>query len=159
MAKGVDGFQIKPTKHAADLCARYITHIFNLCLSRAVFPCKMQFAHITVLHKKGDKNDMGSYCPVSILPLFPKALERIILNRFSDFEQKHNLLTESQFGFRKGLGTESALLAQKELILSALEGKLVLAIFMDLTKAFDIANHTLRVQKCQRHGFPGKPWR
>lgn len=56
-------------------------------------------------------------------------LEIIIANRFSEFEQKHDPLTEFQRGFHKELGTESL----KELILTALEEKkLDLGIFVDL---------------------------
>ena len=156
-SKDIDGFQVAPIKHVVDILAPCLTHIFNLCLGQAVFPSKMQIARITVLFKKGDKNDMGNYRPISILPVLSKALEKVILKRLLQFEQKHRLLVDCQFGFRKGLSTEFALLAQKEFILSQLEdSRLVLGLFIDFTKAFDSINHNLLIRKLEHYGIRGQ---
>lgn len=54
-AKDIDGLQIKPLKYVVDILAPCIAYIFNLCLSQAIFPRKMQEARISVLYKKATK--------------------------------------------------------------------------------------------------------
>lgn len=53
----VDGFKIKPVKFVIDLLANCLTHLFNVCFSTRVFPCKMQSAKVVVLFKKGERNN------------------------------------------------------------------------------------------------------
>lgn len=133
-----------------------IAHIINLCISQGVFPLKMQTARVTVLHKKGDKNDVGNYRPVSILPVLLKSLEKLFLKRLTRFDQKHTIIVDCQYGFRQGLGTEPAFIDQKEYILSQLDRvNMVLRLFIDLTKAFDHINHNLLVRKVERYGIRG----
>lgn len=56
-----------------------------------------------------------------------------------------------------GLSTELVLMAQKDLILTALnDSKLVLGIFVDFTKAFDLINHTLLLDELLLYGYRGK---
>lgn len=81
----------------------------------------MQVSRVKVLYKKGDKNDMGNYRPVYVLPVLSQSFEKIILKRCSKFEQKHTIIVDCQYGFRKGFSTESALLAKKEYILDHIE--------------------------------------
>lgn len=155
-AEDIDSRQVKPFKHAVFSLAPCTAHIFNLCHSQTVFPIKMQVARVTMLFRKGDRNDMGNYRPVSILPVVSKAYEKVIRKRFNKFETKHHLLIDSQYGFRKNLSTELALLAQEEHILSELEkGNIVLGLFVDFTKAFDHINHDLFIQKRVRYGIRG----
>lgn len=152
-----DGIKIKPVKYVLDLVVQYIAYVFNLCLSQGVFPTRMQVAKVTILYKKGDKNEMANYRPVSILPVFSKGLEKIILSRLCHFSEKHSLINNEQFGFRKHRSTELALLEQKEFILNAFEDKqLALGVYVDFTKAFDYLNHALLLQKMERYGFRGK---
>lgn len=128
----------------------------NTIIYQAVFPIKMQVARVTVIFKKGDRDDMGNYRPVSILPILSKALEKVILKRLNKFQQKHHLLIDAQYGFRKNQSTELALLTQKEYIFSQLEkGNLVLGLFIDYTKAFDHVNNELLIQKLERYGIRG----
>jgi len=54
------------------------------------------------LYKKGDKYDMRSYRPISIIPVFAKLLERLVYNWIMSFLYAKKILSEAQNGFRKG---------------------------------------------------------
>lgn len=109
------GNKVKPVKFVLDCILPILTDIFNFCLTQGVFPQHRQLARVSVLFKKGDRNDIGKYRPVSILPVFSKGLEKVILSRMSHFCDKLKLLTDAQFGFRKHRSTELALVEQNEL--------------------------------------------
>ena len=48
------------------------------------FPETLKVRRITPIYKKGIKNDISSYRPVSTLPLFGKIFEKIIYTRMYD---------------------------------------------------------------------------
>lgn len=151
-----DGIQSRPLKYVIDILAPCLTHIFNLSLSSGIFPKQMQKAKISVLYKKGDKNNLGNYRPVSILPVFSKGLETLLHRRLTGFFEKHRIISESQYGFRKNKSTQLALLEQKEYILQNFENRnMVLGIFIDFTKAFDYINHDLLIKKLEIYGIRG----
>lgn len=119
----VDGIKMAPAKYVIELIAPCLTYMFNLCFLQGVFPKRLQVARVTVLYKKGDKNNIGNYRPVSILPIFSKGLEKVIYAKILNFCDKYSILSRSQFGFRKHRSMEQALLEQKEFILNAFEKK------------------------------------
>lgn len=47
-----------------------LTYMFNLSITWGRFPKKMQIAKVSVPSKKGDKDEMSNYKPISILPGF-----------------------------------------------------------------------------------------
>lgn len=74
-----------------------LSKVFNICLSNGFFPDQWKLANIVPILKTGNKSDVASYRPISILPLFSSVYQKIILNRISHFTS--NFLSDSQHGF------------------------------------------------------------
>ena len=90
------------------------------------------------------------------LHTFSKILERIIYNRFYKYLSEKNILIKEQFGFRPSFSTETALLHALEQITAALERKEIpLAIYVDLSKAFDSLDHNILLRKLEHYGIRG----
>ena len=56
----------------------------------------------TPIYKKGDKSIFANYRPLYILPAFSKIFEKLAYNRIINFLDKHDILSDNQYGFRKG---------------------------------------------------------
>jgi fructose-1,6-bisphosphatase/inositol monophosphatase family enzyme len=57
------------------------------------------------LYKKGKRDCISNYRPVSLLTSFSKVLEKVMYNRILRHLNNNNILPEEQFGFRKNLTT------------------------------------------------------
>lgn len=59
-AADAGNIQMKPVKYVIDILAPCLTYIFNICLSTGHFPRNMQTAKVTVIYKKGPRNDTSN---------------------------------------------------------------------------------------------------
>ena len=84
--------------------------IFKASLDEAVFPEKLKIAKVIPVFKKGDKENVENYRPISILPVFSKVLELIMYNHLHQYFMNNNLLHENQFGFQINNSTEHSIL-------------------------------------------------
>ena len=82
-------------------------YMFNSSLNSATFPEPWKKAKGVPLFKGGNREDVGSFRPVSLLPLPGKLLEKIVHDRISNFWTMNNFLSEEQGAFRKGFSTLS----------------------------------------------------
>ena len=102
----------------------------------------MKVAEIIPLYKGKEEDQVVNYRPVSLLMTISKILEKIIYNRI--FLTKHNILYDSQYGFRLKHSCEDAILEMVGRVLQTRnEDKHCTGIFLDLSKAFDTLDHHL----------------
>lgn len=153
---GFDGFSNAFVKKIAPNICGILCYIFNFSISSGSFPDLMKKAIVIPLHKKGDKKDPNNYRPISLLSVFSKILEKIIKVRMLKFLNKFSLLSELQFGFREKCSTEDALLCAMNKVYTGMnDGKTVGALFLDISKAFDLVDHDILLKYMWKYGFRG----
>ena len=54
------------------------------------------------IHKKGDKQILKNYRPISLLPITGKIFERLLYDRMFEFFTENNLISDNQSGFKPG---------------------------------------------------------
>ena len=117
---GYDDIPPKIIKWAPHLFAPILKEIFNKCIESGYYPDAMKIVKVAPIYKKGDKNNVNNYRPISVLSQFNQLFERLLSKRFMSFFEKFNIITKKQFGFLKKHCTEHAILDLKEYIISRL---------------------------------------
>ena len=102
--------------------------------------------------KKGKISSIDSYRPVAITSVVSKVVERIFLDRFSEYLDTMG----NQFGFKPKLETAMCIYSLKEIIgsYSQLNG-CVFSFFCYASKAFDRVKHSMLFTRLLRRGAPG----
>ena len=89
------------------------------------------------IHKKGEKDLIKNYCPVSLLPIFGKIFERLIFNSHFKYIGENELLNPNQSGFHPFDSCVHQLLSIKHEIFSNFDcepPKDIRAVFLDYLK-------------------------
>ena len=96
--------------------------------------------NIVSIHKKGDKQMLQNYRPVSLLPRCEKILERLMFNEMSQFFIENKLISSSQSGFKPGNYCVNSLLSITHEVYSSFdEGLEVRRIFLDIAKTLMVS--------------------
>ena len=112
-----------------------------MCTQKNAFPAIFKRVKVTALLKtEVISSDLNDYCPISILPVLTKPLEKYIHKHMTDFLKVHDLLHSSQSGFRRGHSTDAWLSAFNKRQISG-------AVFLDLRNTFDLVNYDILLKK------------
>ena len=132
-------------KKIANAIKPALALIINQSLHTGIFPTKLKIAKVLPLFKnKGDSHLFDNYRPISLLPTISKIFERVVHKQLYDYFAENDLFYKSQYGYRKGHSTELAALEIADRISQYLDkGEIPIAIFLDLSKAFDTLDHKI----------------
>ena len=156
MSAGEDGICNNLLKAVSEFITTPLTYIFTLSFLKGTYPDSLKNALIIPLFKKGDRNAVENYRPISLLPCIGKILEIIVNDRLTGFLEKYNLLHNCQHGFRKSFSTDTALSQFIHNIQLSLDRNLTtMGLYVDFTKAFDCVNHQILIEKLHRYGIRG----
>ena len=137
-ACGPDGVPPIVLKNCASVLAPCLVKLFRLCLSTSTFPSCWKFAHIQPVPKKGDRSNPSNYRPIALTSCLSKAFESILNRKILEHLSTHNLLSDHQYGFRKGRSTGDLLAFPNDSWSSSLRnfGE-TFSVALDISKAFD----------------------
>ena len=82
---GHDGILVRMIKISNESLVQPLSLIFRGCIDTNVYPGTWKKSNIIPVHKKGDKQIVNNYRPVSLLPICSKTLEKIIFNSIMRF--------------------------------------------------------------------------
>lgn len=139
-------------------CYKNILHplklIINQSFNQGIFPDRLKIAKVQPIYKKGDRDKLENYRPISLLPVFSKIFERILHNRLTKYLESNKIICREQSGFQKNKSTMTAVFQLTKSIVEALDkGELAYGIFCDLSKAFDLVDHNTLLEKLKNTGI------
>ena len=160
-APGPDGITNEMLKHPGPGAKRTLLRVYNQSWSTGTVPTIWKEAVIRPIPKKGkDKRDPPSYRLISLLSCVGKRLERIINKRLVWHLESNSVLASTQTGYRQFRSTEDQLALLTQDIKDAFqEKKKVLAVFFDLSKAFNKVWKEGLLLKLLRAGVHGKMYK
>ena len=135
-AHGPDEIPARLLTETAIQIAPSLCKLFNKSLSTGVVPRDWKLANVVPVYKKGDKEFVENYRPISLLPLVSKVLERCVFNNVK--EHVFSQIKSYQHGFIPGRNCVTQLIDVFDKIGSQLDsGKQIDVAYLDLSKAFD----------------------
>ena len=105
-ATGPDNLPPGMLKDCSNELSGPLCYLINLTVINGTIPSEWRLAKVIPIFKYGDRTDPNNYCPISILPILLKILERAVHSQLLDHLEKYHLLTNCQYGSRKNKSTE-----------------------------------------------------
>lgn len=156
-APGPDAILNEHLQHLPPPWIKYITTLMNMIWSSHRIPTGWPSALLTVIHKKGARDDPSNYRGIALINNILKILTKLIQRRLYSWAEDIKLIPDEQAGFRRS----RSCLDNSFTIFTALQSKIRLegsvyyCILVDFSRAFDSVPHHFLWAKLFKLGISG----
>jgi hypothetical protein len=159
-AVGIDAVSVEMLKYCSDNMKEAILKMFNKILSQGDYPEKWNIGYISTIHKAGPRENPDNYRCLTIISCLAKVFGSILNNRLQDFLETHNLIKNTQIGFKKKARTQDHMFVFRTIIdkYKMLRKDLYIC-FVDFSKAYDNVWRNALLYKMLLHNIGGNFYR
>lgn len=136
-----------------DVIGPHLHRMIIESFQTGIFPDSLKESCVVPIQKVKNTKNPNEIRPVNMLSTISKIMEKIVQNQLNKYFEKNNLLYEAQSGFRKNHSCESLLnLVVSQWKMDIARKNCVIAVFIDLKRAFETVNRDILIQKLEKYG-------
>ncbi|CAI5938157.1 unnamed protein product [Closterium sp. NIES-65] len=119
-----------------------------------VLPKSLTTALTKLLHKKGEKDLLTNYRPITLLTTVYKVLAKVLVNKLK--KELHQVISKEQHGFIPGRSLADAIVVVADVIKAAYnDGEDWYLLLVDFQKAYDTVSRPFLFRTLEKLGLPG----
>jgi hypothetical protein len=156
-AAGPDGLYAELITKCLPFISTELLALLNRCIKSCYFPASWRHAKVHIISKqnKSDYSNLCNFRPISVVDIFAKVFEKVILGRLKWHAHQHSWFHDNQHGFIPGRSTETAAHQLTNYIESGfMRNSVTAAAFLDIKAAFDTAWHPAIIVALASKGCP-----
>ncbi|CAB0033875.1 unnamed protein product [Trichogramma brassicae] len=151
---GPDGVTYWDLKRADPGC-HVLAALFNACLRTGLVPQCWKSSSTILLHKKGDRADIGNWRPIAMGDTTAKLFASLVADRLTTWAVVNQRISPSQKGFLPYEGCLEHNFVLGEILRDAkARRKEVVVAWLDLSNAFGSVPHASIHEALDRHSVP-----
>jgi len=92
-----------------DILSAHLTDLFKMILNTGECPDKWMAGIMEPLYTNGSTKDVNNYRGITLVSHVAKLFTTIVNNRLTEWCARYNVVSDAQFGFKKGFSNVDAI--------------------------------------------------
>lgn len=153
---GVNGVSKKILCDVCGVAANRLLDVVNASLASGVFPDSWKESMVIPVPKVQGTKLFNEFRPINTVEVYEKVLELAVKEQLHKHCTENNILIANQSGFRSHHSCESVVVSIcSEFVKSMDGGGFVLAVFLDLKRAFETVDRGILLRRLSSMGIGG----
>lgn len=133
-----------------------LLNIINKSLETGICPTAVKTSMVVPIPKINGTKRADEFRAINMLPIIEKVIEIAVHSQLLEYFENNKLIYVKQSGFRKNHSCETSVQYLIDEWLKEIDqDKIVVAVFLDLKRAFEIVSRDILIQKLKYYGVNG----